>query len=112
MDIGTLDRRITFIGLVDAIGRHGATEKVENDVLTCWARIEPARGRERMEAFKESQEDTYKITIRFRHGISSDMKIRYQQYIFEIQSIVDPYMNHSLLEIYCKRLDRGKKVVT
>ena len=58
------------------------------------------------------QEDTYKITIRFRHGISSDMKIRYQQYIFEIQSIVDPYMNHSLLEIYCKRLDRGKKVVT
>nr|DAI61013.1 MAG TPA: Putative head tail adaptor [Caudoviricetes sp.] len=112
MDIGTLDRRVTFIALMDAVGHHGATTKVESDVFTCWARVEPARGRERMEAFKVSQEDTYKITIRFRHGISSDMKIRYQQYIFEIQSIVDPYMSHALLEIYCRRLDRGKKVVT
>ena len=112
MNIGTLDKRITFIGLTDEKDRHGATVKREKEVLTCWARIEPARGRERMEAFKEFQEDTYKIIVRFRHGLASDMKIRYQQYLFEIQSIVDPYMNHSYLEIYCQRLDRGKKVTT
>lgn len=112
MDAGTLDKRIKFKGLVDVLTEYGTTEQETKVFLSCWARIEPARGREYWEAQKERTEKSYKITTRYHKGITPSMTILYGSREFEIQNIVDPYENHSSLEIYCAEKDRGEGAAT
>lgn len=108
MNIGTLDRRVTFMGYQEAENEVGATEQNLVDLFTTWARIEPARGREYYEAQRLKDAAYYKITIRYRRNVTEDMIIKYQQQQFQIQSPpVDPYMAHEVLEIYCIAKSRG-----
>ena len=108
MDAGTLDKRISFIDTQDVKTKYGTTSKQKAVHLTCWARIEPMRGREYIEAAKSGTEDVWKITTRYHKWLRDDMTIRYRGTEFEIKSIVDPYENHSSLEIYCQRRTSGR----
>ncbi len=49
----------------------------------------------------------YKITIRWRPGVTHDMKVKYQDHLYDIDTIVDPYMRHEALELYCTEEVRG-----
>jgi len=112
INAGSLNRRITFITYEEVENELELTEQHKKELLTCWARIEPARGKEYYEAQKIRTEDSYKITTRFHKGIEASMLIEYQSRTFEIQNIVDPYMNHSALEFYCTEKSRGLSDVT
>lgn len=101
MIIGSLDKRITFVGRVEGENRIGQDTLVPTDIKTVWARIEPARGREYYEAQKIRNEDSYKITTRYYKGITPDMLIRYKDKIFEIQNIINPYFADVSLEFMC-----------
>lgn len=112
IDIGSLDRRISFIAYEDKENDIGLTEQTQVVKLKCWARIESLRGKEYYEAQKLSSETTHKITIRYRAGLDENMLISYKNRIFEIQSIIDPYESHVKLEIMCKEKKRGKVIQT
>lgn len=107
MNPGTLDKRIKFMHYQDADNEYGTTEQQLVEMLVCWARIEPARGREYYEAQKVRTENSYKITTRYRPSINESMLIRYGERDFEIQNIVDPYEAHTYLEFYCAEKGRG-----
>jgi len=111
-DIGSLDKRISFIVFKDVENDFGLDEQEQQVKLTCWARIEALRGKEYYEAQKIRTENTYKITTRYRKGLNQTMLIRYQGRLFEIQNIIDPYMNHSILEFMCVEKQRGQGVST
>ena len=36
-----------------------------------------------------------------------DMKVKYQNHLYDIDTIVDPYMRHEALELYCTEEVRG-----
>jgi len=112
MNIGTLDKRISFLQYQDIENEYGTTEQKQVEVLKCWARIEPARGREYYEAQKIRTENSYKIITRYHKNFSDSMLIQYGSRIFEIKNIVDPYENHSSLEIYCTEKVRGEGAST
>ena len=112
MDIGGLKKRITFIAMEEVENNLGLTELKPVEKLKCWAKIEPARGREYYEAQKIRTENTYKITVRFHHGIKESMLIKYDDRTFEIQNIVDPCEAHISLEFYCTEKSRGMGVPT
>lgn len=112
MDAGTLDKRITFTRAKKQTGKYGTVQNVQENVLTCWARIEPTRGRDYFEATVAGTEDYFKITTRFHRGLSDDMRIVYQGREFEIKNIVDPYEAHTTLEFYCQARQRGKGAET
>lgn len=103
--IGTLNKRITFIGAEEWENRIGQIETTPCDIKTVWARVEPLRGREYFEAAKVSTENAFKITTRYHRDITPDMQIRYRDRIFEIQTIINPGMKNESLEIMC-----GEKV--
>jgi SPP1 family predicted phage head-tail adaptor len=81
-------------------------------IATCWASIQPARGREYYEARAIRDDESIKIVIRYRTGITHDMQIQYRTHTYNIQSIVDPYEDHESLELYCVEKLRGQTPAT
>lgn len=108
MQVGKLNKRINILEFVDAENNIGINEIKPQIFLTCWASIEPARGREYYDAQRVRSETSYKITIRYRKGITEAMSIEYHGRRYEIQNIVDPEEEHISLEIYCSEKTRGK----
>lgn len=109
MEIGSLDKKIQIFRYADKEDEYGLTHHEKEDVFghSIWARIEPFRGKEYYEQFKDKVQENLKVTIRYRKGIDTNMLISYQGVLYEIQTISDVYMAHIKLEIMCKRLKRG-----
>lgn len=112
MNAGTLDKRIKILVRQDAETTYGTTEQQFAEVISCWARIEPARGRLYYEVQKTRTENSYKITIRFRKNLNESMIVQYGARQFEIQNIVDPSEAHVYLELYCTEKTRGEGAAT
>jgi len=74
------------------------------DIATVWASVEPLKGREFFAAQKENSETTVRITIRYRSGISPDMRIKFDGKIYEINAIIDVEERHIELQLMCKEL--------
>lgn len=109
VEIGTLDKKISVITRRDVEDEYGLTHQEKVDVFghRIWARVEPFRGKEYYEQFKDKVEEIVKVTIRYRPEIDENMLIQYHNAVYEIQTISDPYMAHVKLEMICKRLKRG-----
>lgn len=107
INIGTLDKRIQIITLKKQKNKYNLIETNYTVLLNCWARIEPLRGKEYFEAAKIKTADYLKITIRFRKNINNTMFVKYQNVVYEIQNVIDPYMRHEKLELMCVLRSRG-----
>jgi SPP1 family predicted phage head-tail adaptor len=70
-------------------------------VADIWAAIEPVRGREFFAARQISSEVTHKITISYRSGLSSKVRVKYQSRYFRVESIIDPAEAHEDMELMC-----------
>lgn len=104
LELGKLNKRIVFQKFdesgTDAIGQ---TKMDWVDFKRVWATFRPVVGYEADEAARKFREEkTYKATVRYRHGITSDMRILYKGRIFEIKSIVNVNEANYKLEIECK----------
>lgn len=107
MNIGKLNRRVQFYALQDMRNDIQMLEQKQTPIFSTWARIEGFRGKEYYEAQRVNNENTFKITIRYRKNITADMIIKYAGDTYYINSIVDPFMAHTSLEIYCTVTKRG-----
>lgn len=76
LDIGRLDKRITFQKQAEETGKYGQTKKVFKDYKTVWATVKALRGTEYYEALRVRPETTYKITCRFLKGLAPEMRIK------------------------------------
>lgn len=78
------------------------------DVLTCWAAIEPAAGREQLAAEAQVSTVSHVVTIRYRAGITARMRAVYASRVFEIVSVIDVDEMHFWLQLDCvEGLTRG-----
>jgi SPP1 family predicted phage head-tail adaptor len=75
-----------------------------NTVFTVWGSVEGLRGREYLAAGALSSEATYRIRIRYRKGVRTNMRILYGERVFEIESVIDINEEHKEIEIMCKEI--------
>ena len=87
------------------------------DELTCWAAIEPARGRERIAREKFIDEVDTLIVIRYRAGVLPTWRVSHASsccgvdQLFGIQAAVAALeIHHRDLELTCRRVDTGDPV--
>lgn len=109
---GELNKRVTIISSTpDSSGDFDrAADRI---ICTCWASIAPVRGREYYDAGAKRAEGIIKITIRYRPGIDATCRVKYGNHIYELNSPpVDPFMDHSSLELYCIESTRGVSTST
>ena len=106
-NVGTLNKKVDIISGV--AGEFNDFETIDDNILykNIWASIQPLRGKEYLEVKRPANEETVKITIRYRDNIDEGCKVRYHKQIFEVVSIVDPEMTHEVLELRCVEKKRG-----
>ena len=82
MDPGKLNKRITF-QLQDL----DLEDEDWKDIATTWASINPISGKEYYSAETINSDLTHKIRLRYRRGITPDMRVLYNGRIFYIISV-------------------------
>lgn len=107
MKIGLLDKRIEILGRKSVMDEYGFDTQADTVVCRCWASIKPARGKVFYEMERKADTEYTLITIRWRPHITHDMKVKYQNHFYAIDTMVDPYMRHEALELYCTEEIRG-----
>jgi len=99
MNIGDLRKRITLLQITPQIDENGfATEEI-SELGTVWAAVSNLYGKEYFAAKAVQAENTVKFTIRYRPGITTDMKIQFQDRLFNITDIDDIKYKKRYLEI-------------
>lgn len=111
MDIGRLDKRVTFCRYSEEENELNQIEQQLKPVKTVWATVEPKSGREYIEANKEHPELIYIITVRYQKDITPDMYIQFKGQLLEIKSIRNIREKNEMLEISCtEKIDEKRKV--
>lgn len=106
MDAGKLNRRaeIWKNGLSatkDALGQYPQEDKL---VATVWCMLTPQTGSLLSGRAADTQlsRTTHKVVIRYRPGITPDMWLVIGGVRYEILYVLDPYLSHVSLEIFCE----------
>lgn len=104
MDIGKLRHRITFQYLSDNRNQYGEPTGEWLDFKTVWASINPISGREFFQADTDNSEITHRVFMRYCVGIKRSMRIKFNQRIFGIESIINYEEKNLYLQLMCKEL--------
>lgn len=81
MKTGLLNKRIEILGKQAVTDEYGFDTQADVVVYRCWASIEPARGKVFYEMERKADTEYSKITIRWRPGVTHDMKVKYQDHL-------------------------------
>ena len=89
MKAGKLRHKITIQQYTDGTNDNGYPEKTWTDFVSCWSSIEPIKGKEYFAAQTEHSKVDHIITCRYYTGITTDMRIKYNNQHFNIESILN-----------------------
>src|SRR5689334_20690008 len=101
---GKLRHRVTIQSLVAGSPQQkpsGEPDVAWTDLVTCWASVEPLKGRELFAAQEHHSEIEVRIRIRYRSGISSAMRVVFEGKYYNIAATLDPDIRHRELELLC-----------
>lgn len=102
IDIGKLDKRITFQKRVLVQDELGQDKHVWQDKKTVWADFYPIRGGEYQEAeHKKREEIVYKVKMRFIPGIDASLRILFRGRVFLVDKVINVDEANYKLEIEC-----------
>jgi SPP1 family predicted phage head-tail adaptor len=104
MGIGQFRHRIKIQRYTAVQNSLGEEEKTWVDDCKIWASVEPLKGREFFKAQTINAEVTTKITIRYREGISSKMRVVFEGRNFDILSVMKVEERKKEIELMCKEL--------
>lgn len=101
INIGKLNKRITFLKLGEREDDMGQSTQALEEIKTVWASFYPIRGMEFYEVQKVQGKVTHKCYVRYLEEIDSSCYIRYADKTYLITSVIDVDLEHKMLEIYC-----------
>ena len=101
MEAGKLRNRITLQQRTLATDSYGQPIESWADLVTVWAEVRSLSGRESMIASAMQGVTNYEINIRYRTGITQDMRIRYKTKYLDIQSIVTDFDLKKKITLFC-----------
>lgn len=101
-NIGELRHRITFQEPIKMPDGYKGHTVIWQDVITLWASIEPLSGREYFYAHQIKAEITHRVKTRYGINVTTEMRIKYGERHFKIESILDIGERHELLEMLCR----------
>ena len=101
------DKRVTLIKEVIVRDDLNTPQSKWHPVAKVWASIEPISGREYWSAVQSNSESSVRIVIRYRQGITSRMRVKYESedgtVVYEMSSPPINYREQNeYLELMCK----------
>ena len=101
MNIGKLNKRLSFFKLGDVRDSLGQITKGLILIKTVWGTLTPIRGSEFYEVQKLQSKITHKCYIRYTEEIDANCFLKYKDKTFSIESVVDVNLERKMLEIRC-----------
>lgn len=89
MIIGRMDRRIEFQTPGNTRDSMGSFVQTWTTFLRVWAQAKPLRASERFSSDQQRESKVYTFLIRYRDGITSDMRIVYNEEYYRISGIAE-----------------------
>jgi len=99
MRAGRLRHRITIQQPTTSTNAQGGKIKTWVDVATVWAGIEPISASESDQNHQLEPEVSVRIVMRYRSGITSDMRIKFGSRYYKIIGIINPDERNKELQI-------------
>ena len=106
---GELRHRVTFLKREVTVNS-GITKEQWVEAFTCWGAVEPIADKEYWEAAALNREEEQRITIRYRRGVDSAMRVRIGGQVFGLTSIINPNARNIKLEMLVKSIVPDGKV--
>ena len=107
---GRLNKRVSIYRYSEMETSLGATKTGLKKTATVWAELRPVRGTEFLEYYREANALQYKITMRWRDGLTEKDVIVYEGRQFEINSIINIMEGNTYMEVYCTE-SKDRKVL-
>jgi SPP1 family predicted phage head-tail adaptor len=99
--------RVTLQQRATVVDNEGFATEQWQDWVTVWAAVEPIRGREYFAAAAVNAQNDVRIRIRYRPGVTPDMRVVYGQRVFDIQSVIDVDERHREIQLMCREVTDG-----
>lgn len=110
MEAGKLRHRIAIQDKTITLDSGGIPTETWADIAggsSIPASLEPLKGREYFQAAAVSAENTIPVTIRYRPGVTSALRIVYGSRILNIRSVIDVDERHVKLILLCEEVANG-----
>ena len=101
---GELRHRITIQKLNNSQNEYGEVSELWEDILNVRAGIYPISGKEFFAAETVNSEITHKVKIRYIEGITPNMRIKFNNRIFSIESVINFQERNIEIQLLCKEL--------
>lgn len=104
MNIGRLRHRITIEQLTQTPDGAGGYTEAWTTFATVWSSVDPIGGKEYFAAKQVQSEATHKIRLRYRVGITPDMRINFGGRLFGIESVINWEERNRELILMCSEV--------
>jgi SPP1 family predicted phage head-tail adaptor len=101
---GELRHKIIFQKLENTQNNYGEPTEIWSEVFTTKAAIYPISGKEFYAAETVNSEVSHKVNIRYKKGLSPNMRVKFGERLFSIISIINFQERNVELQIMCKEL--------
>lgn len=100
--IGEMRERVTLQSPQRAPDGAGGQDITWTSGATVWAKVEEGRGRERLVGGRRAAETAFTLTIRYRSGITTEMRVLWKGRVLNITGLSDPDGRKRFLELTCE----------
>jgi len=104
---GRLRHRLAIVQNSTELDDYGEPVTRPQTVATVWGSVEALSGRELLLAQQVSAETTHRVFLRWRDGLTKDMRVVHRESTLEIESILDRSGRRIELELLCKETKPG-----
>jgi SPP1 family predicted phage head-tail adaptor len=103
--IGDLRSRLTLEAPARASDGGGGASVTWNTVATVWASVRPTGGSETYALDRVAGRVTHEIVLRYRAGVTPEMRLREGSRVFEIHAAFDPDQGRRWLKCLAEERD-------
>ena len=107
MEIGKLRNKITIKSVTKTIDDLGYTTEMQDNIESAWAEVIPISSKEFYSNASENIKNITKFRIRYLKGITSDMKVEFQENKYNIKGIMNIDMRCKELILICELIQNG-----
>ena len=104
MKAGPLRQRVTIQEKSASQNTYGEEVITWTDLATVWAAVEPLTGREFLEGKQITAEVSTRIRIRYRSGITPEMRVEFGSIVYDIHSIIHLEEREREIHLICQEI--------
>ena len=104
MRAGGLRQRVTIQDKSASKNTYGEEVITWADFAKVWAAVEPLRGREFLDGKMITAEVSTRIRIRYRSGITPEMRVEFGSIVYDIHSIIHLEEREREIHLMCQEI--------